>query len=187
MIQPTEGKVALRPISKEDQVTEGGIYLPDSGGDETRGRRAVVVAVGPAGRGPHGGMVPPGDHFTDEQCSRKRTLRPGDVVLVSAYAGTEVLVDADPEPHVVVDQGEVLAVLKAADTELSRARDEAEAKDRLIAEVETKLRDKEIARLKAVIVTRDARLAELTERFEDVDLAEEDKWPSGPPELDLDA
>jgi len=92
MLQPLGDRVLVRP-SEEEERTAGGIMLPDTA--RKRPQEGKVLAVG-AGRAPKDG---------------KRvalSVKVGDTVLYSKYAGTEVKVEGDD--LVILDEDSILAV-----------------------------------------------------------------------------
>ena len=92
MLQPLGDRVLVRPSEKEER-TAGGIMLPDSA--RKRPQEGKVLAVG-AGRALKDG---------------KRvalSVKVGDIVVYSKYAGTEVKVDGDD--LVILDEDSILAV-----------------------------------------------------------------------------
>lgn len=94
---PTEDKILARPIKGED-VTSGGIVIPDS--VEKKTNRSVVVAVGP------GAMLSDGTR-------RPMQVRPGQTIVHGMHAGIEVrLDDSMTEPWLSMVEDEVLAVIE---------------------------------------------------------------------------
>ena len=93
-IQPIGDKILIKRLEAE-QVTKGGIVIPDSAKDKPAEGR--VVSVG------SGRMLPNGTRV-DFQVKAK------DHVLFSSYAGSEVKIDG--EAHLVMSEDEILAVLK---------------------------------------------------------------------------
>lgn len=92
MVKPLGSRVMVK-ISKEDEVTQGGIVLPDTA--KKKPNEGVVVAVGPGRLLENGKRAP-------------MSLKAGDRVIFAEYAGTEFKIDG--EPHVLVEDDQVLAV-----------------------------------------------------------------------------
>jgi chaperonin GroES len=93
-IKPLEDRVLVKPTEAE-QKTESGIYLPDSAQEKpTHGK---VVAAGP------GKLNEDGDRVA-------LSVKKGDKVIYGKYAGTEV--DVDGEPHVILRESELLAIIE---------------------------------------------------------------------------
>ncbi len=93
-IRPLADRVVIRAQEKEE-VTRGGIYLPDTASKE-KPQEGTVMAVG--------------DGKLDD--SGKRTpvaVRPGDKVLFAKYAGTEVKVE--DEDYLILAEKDILAVI----------------------------------------------------------------------------
>ncbi len=96
MLRPLGDRIVVKP-GKEEEVTRGGIVLPDSA--KKRPREGEVVAAGP------GKMLENGERAPLE-------VSVGDVVVYSEYGGTEITVDG--EDFVILDEGSVLAVKSSA-------------------------------------------------------------------------
>lgn len=92
MLQPLGDRIVVKP-GEEEEVTKGGIVLPDSA--RKRPREGEVLAVGP------GKMLDNGQRAPME-------ISVGDIVLYSEYGGTEITIgDKD---YVILDEGSVLAI-----------------------------------------------------------------------------
>jgi len=92
MLRPLGDRIVVKP-SKEEEVTRGGIVLPDTA--KKRPREGEVVAAGP------GKLLENGTRAALE-------VKVGDVVIYSEYGGTEVTVDGTD--YMILDEGSVLAV-----------------------------------------------------------------------------
>jgi chaperonin GroES len=92
-IKPLNDKVLIERLEAQEK-TAGGILLPDSAKEKpTEGR---IVAAGDGRWSDEGKRVP-------------LTVKPGDRVLFSAYAGTQIK-DGGKE-YLILDESEVLAVV----------------------------------------------------------------------------
>jgi chaperonin GroES len=92
MLRPLGDRIVVKP-GKEEEVTRGGIVLPDTA--KKRPREGEVVAAGP------GKLLESGERAPLE-------VSVGDVVVYSEYGGTEITVDG--EDFVILDEGSVLAI-----------------------------------------------------------------------------
>jgi len=92
MLRPLGDRIVVRP-GKEEEVTRGGIVLPDTA--RKKPREGEVLAVGP------GKMLDSGERAPVE-------VSVGDLVVYSEYGGTEITVDG--EELVILDEGSILAV-----------------------------------------------------------------------------
>jgi chaperonin GroES len=90
---PLGDKVVLKQLVAEE-TTKSGIVLP--GQAKEKPQQAQVVAVGP------GGMVD-GKEIVMQ-------VKPGDKVIYSKYAGTEVKLDE--EEFIIVKQNDIVAVVE---------------------------------------------------------------------------
>jgi len=92
MLRPLGDRIVIKPGEAED-VTKGGIVLPDSA--KKRPREGEVLAVGP------GKLLDNGQRAPME-------ISVGDVVVYTEYGGTEITVG--DEDYVILDEGSVLAI-----------------------------------------------------------------------------
>ena len=92
-LKPLADRVVLKSIETEE-VTKGGIVLPGSAKEKPQ--MAEVIAVGP------GGLVD-GKEVT-------MNVKPGQKVIYSKYAGTEVKLDGDE--IIIVRQSDILATVE---------------------------------------------------------------------------
>lgn len=93
-IKPLGSRVLIKRRDAEDK-TEGGLYLPDNA--QEKNQEAVVVAVGSGGKDRNGNDI-------------EFTVKEGDVVLVTKYAGTEVKLG--DEVYNILDESEILGVIE---------------------------------------------------------------------------
>ena len=90
-LKPLADRVLVKPLS-EEEVTKGGIILPDTAKEKPQ--RGEIIAVGP-GR-------------LDEEGKRiAMELKKGDKVLYAKYAGTEVKIDDDE--YLILRESDILA------------------------------------------------------------------------------
>ena len=92
-LTPLADRVILK-MAEAEETTKGGIIL--TGSAKEKPSVAEVISVGP------GGMVD-GKEVT-------MTVKPGDKVIMSKYAGTDVKVDG--EEYTIVRQGDILAIVE---------------------------------------------------------------------------
>jgi|TARA_B110000014_G_C20044303_1_gene542943 chaperonin GroES len=92
-LNPMSDRVVIRP-SELESVTAGGIFLPDTA--QERPQQGEVVATGP------GRVLSNGKRIDME-------VKPGDTVIYSKYAGTEIAVEA--EDLLVMGSNDILAIL----------------------------------------------------------------------------
>jgi chaperonin GroES len=90
---PLGDKVVLKQLVAEE-TTKSGIVLP--GQAKEKPQQAQVLAVGPGG-------VVDGKEVVMQ-------VKPGDKVIYSKYAGTEVKLDE--EEYIIVKQGDIVAVVE---------------------------------------------------------------------------
>lgn len=90
---PLGDRVVLKQLVAEE-TTKSGIVLP--GQTKEKPQEAEVVAVGP-------GILPDGKEI-------KMSVKPGDKVIYTKYAGTEVKMDG--EEFILVKQSDILAIVE---------------------------------------------------------------------------
>lgn len=92
MLRPLGDRVVVEP-GPEEEVTKGGIVLPDTA--KKRPREGEVLAVGP------GKLLDNGQRASME-------VSVGDTVIYSEYGGTEITIGDDD--YVILDEGSILAI-----------------------------------------------------------------------------
>ena len=92
-LTPLSDRVILKMVETEE-TTKGGIIL--TGSAKEKPSVAEVISVGP------GGMVDGHDVVM--------TVKPGDKVITSQYAGTKVMLDE--VEYIIVKQGDILAIVE---------------------------------------------------------------------------
>ena len=90
-LDPLGDRVVIKP-SKREEVSKGGIVLPDTAKEKPQ--EGEVVAVGP------GRMTAEGQRIAMD-------VKVGDIVIYAKYAGTELKVD--DEELIVVRESDILA------------------------------------------------------------------------------
>ncbi len=93
-VRPLGDKVLIRRDEAES-ITDAGIVLPESAKDAPRS--GVIESVG------EGAL----NHETGDRIAL--TVKPGDRVLFSSYAGTEVKIDADE--LLIMSESDILAII----------------------------------------------------------------------------
>ena len=93
-IRPLGDKVLIKRIEAE-AVTAGGIVLPETAKEKPK--RGRVQAVG------DGKLLDTGERA-------KLTVKKGDEVLFTSYAGTEIKIDG--EEFIIMDESDILAVVE---------------------------------------------------------------------------
>lgn len=89
-IQPLENRVVIEP-SKAEEKTPSGIFIPDAA--KKKPQEGIVIAVGKGTK--------------DEPM----TLKIGDKVLYSEYAGTSYHDKKNNQEYLIIKQSEILAIL----------------------------------------------------------------------------
>jgi chaperonin GroES len=92
-ITPLGDRVLVKRLAA-DEITKGGIILPDSAKEQPR--EAKVISVGPG-------------QLNEDGKRTSLTVKKGDRVLFSAYGGTEIKVDG--EDYMILAEDEILAII----------------------------------------------------------------------------
>jgi chaperonin GroES len=91
-IKPLNDRVLVLRLDAE-QKTAGGIIIPDTAKEKPQ--EAKVVAVGPGA-------------IRDDGTRTPLEVKPGDRILISKYAGTEIKIDG--VEHIFMRESDILAV-----------------------------------------------------------------------------
>ncbi|MDP6101473.1 MAG: co-chaperone GroES [Dehalococcoidia bacterium] len=90
-LEPLGDRVVVKPIPRDD-VTKGGIYLPDTAKEKPQ--EGKVVAVGPGKVGDDGKRL-------------VMDVKNGEIVIYARYAGTEL--KEDDEELIILRESDILA------------------------------------------------------------------------------
>lgn len=90
-LEPLGDRVVIKPIPREE-VTRGGIFIPDTAKEKPQ--EGEVVAVGP------GRVADDGKRIAME-------VKVGERVLYARYAGTEIKIDGDE--YIILRESDILA------------------------------------------------------------------------------
>ncbi|MGC8861350.1 MAG: co-chaperone GroES [Armatimonadota bacterium] len=104
MLKPLGDRIIVKAVSAEE-MTSGGIVLPDSAKEKPQ--EGDVIAVGPGSQLPSGKKMP-------------MDVKVGDRVVYGKYAGTEVKVGT--EEYVILRQEDVLAIIEAKKAKTSKKK-----------------------------------------------------------------
>ena len=91
-LKPLADRLVIKPIERE-QVTKGGIFLPDTAKEKPQ--EGEVMAVGPGRLSDDGQRIP-------------MDVKVGDIVIYSKYGGTEF--KSDGEEYMILKESDVLAI-----------------------------------------------------------------------------
>ena len=93
-LKPLGDRVVVKPI-EQDEMTVGGIMLPDTAKEKPQ--KGEILAVGPGSRNDAGERV-------------VLDFKVGDTVLYAKYAGTEIKLDG--EKVLVLRESDILAIVE---------------------------------------------------------------------------
>ena len=90
-LQPMADRLVVKPIEREE-VTKGGIFLPDTAMEKSQ--EGKVVAVGPGRLSEDGKRI-------------AMDIKVGDIVIYTKYGGTEIKID--DEEVIILRESDILA------------------------------------------------------------------------------
>ncbi len=93
-VVPLRDKILVKRLEAQE-VTKGGIVLPDSAQEKPKEGRVEAVGEG---------------KVLDDGSRGQMTVKKGDRILFTSYAGTEVEIDG--EEYLIMGQDDVLAVVE---------------------------------------------------------------------------
>ena len=93
-IRPLGDKVIVQRLEAQD-MTAGGIVLPDSAKEKPQ--RGKITSVGDGKQ-------------LDDGSRAKMTVKKGQEVLFSSYAGTEIKIDG--KEYMIMDESDILAIVE---------------------------------------------------------------------------
>jgi len=93
-IKPLSDKVLVQRVEAEDK-TAGGIVLPDTAKEKPK--KGKVIAVGK-------GKV------LDDGKLRKISVKKGDTILFTSYAGTEIKIDG--KEYLIMEESDIMAIIE---------------------------------------------------------------------------
>ena len=92
-LKPLQDRVVVKPADAEE-VSKGGIILPDTA--QEKPQQGEVVAVGPGKAADNGELIKP-------------QVKKGDKVLYGKYSGTEITYE--DEDYLIVRENDIFAIL----------------------------------------------------------------------------
>ncbi|MCH7498002.1 MAG: co-chaperone GroES [Candidatus Marinimicrobia bacterium] len=92
-LKPLQDRVVVKPAEAEE-VSKGGIILPDTA--QEKPQQGEVVAVGPGKAADNGELIKP-------------QVKKGDKVLYGKYSGTEITYE--DEDYLIVRENDIFAIL----------------------------------------------------------------------------
>ncbi len=93
-LKPLGDRVVVKPIEQDD-ITAGGIMLPDTAKEKPQ--KGEILAVGPGSRNDAGERV-------------EMDVKVGDTVMYAKYGGTEIKLDG--EKVLVLRESDILAIVE---------------------------------------------------------------------------
>jgi chaperonin GroES len=93
-LKPLGSRVVVEPI-EEEEVTAGGIVLPETAKEKPQ--KGKILSVGPGDRDEEGRRIP-------------MDVKVGDTVLFAKYAGTEVKVEG--KKLLILRESDILAIIE---------------------------------------------------------------------------
>ena len=95
-LKPLGSRVVVEPVEQDD-VTSGGIFLPDTAKEKPQ--KGKILSVGQGDRNDKGEYV-------------AMDVKAGDLVLFNKYSGTEIKIDG--KKLLIMKESEILAIIEEA-------------------------------------------------------------------------
>jgi len=93
-MKPLSDRVVIEPLEDETDQSPGGIYIPDTAKEKPQ--KGTVIAVGPG-------------RISDEGTLVEMTIKAGQTIIYSKYAGTEY--SENGTDYLIVRESDVLATV----------------------------------------------------------------------------
>ena len=93
-IQPLADRILVKALEAQE-VTKGGIVLPDTAKEKPQRGRIVAVGEG---------------KLLEDGTRRQVQVKKGDLVLFTSYAGTEIKVEG--KEYLIMDESDIMAVIE---------------------------------------------------------------------------
>jgi chaperonin GroES len=93
-LKPLGSRVVIKPV-EQDEVTAGGIILPEMAKEKPQ--KGKILSVGPGNRDEGGKRIP-------------MDVKVGDTVLYAKYAGTEIKIEG--KKLLILKESEILAIVE---------------------------------------------------------------------------
>jgi chaperonin GroES len=104
-IRPLYDRIVVTRV-EEQEVMQGGLYIPDTAKEKPQ--EAEVVAVGKGKRLEDGKIIP-------------LDVKPGDRILFGKYSGSDIKIDG--VEYLIMREDEVLGILEAAPKAAKKAKE----------------------------------------------------------------
>ena len=104
-IRPLYDRIVVTRV-EEQEVMQGGLYIPDTAKEKPQ--EAEVVAVGKGKRLEDGKIIP-------------LDVKPGDRILFGKYSGSDIKIDG--VEYLIMREDEVLGILEAAPQAAKKAKE----------------------------------------------------------------
>ena len=93
--KPLSNRVVIEPIDDNEQMSAGGIYIPDTAKEKPQ--EGKVVAIGSGARTEDGKIIP-------------MDVKVGDLVLFGKWSGTEVKIDG--KEYSIMKESDIMGISK---------------------------------------------------------------------------
>ncbi len=108
-LQPLADRLVVKP-SEREEVTKGGIFIPDTA--KERPQEGEVIVVGPGRKSEDGKLIP-------------MDVKVGDIVVYARYGGTEIKID--DEDLIILRESDILAK-KGEAKKITKEKEEEEVR-----------------------------------------------------------
>ena len=94
-VKPLGNRVIVKPMEKEEQVTSGGIIIPDTAKEKPT--KGTVIAVGPGARGKDGSIIP-------------MAVKEGDKIIFGKWGGNEIKIEG--EEYLLMKEDDIYGIIE---------------------------------------------------------------------------
>ena len=94
--KPLGNRVVIEPLEGDEQISSGGIYIPDTAKEKPQ--EGEVVAVGPGAKNENGKIS-------------AMDVKVGDIVLFGKWSGTEVKIDG--KEYSIMKESDIMGISKS--------------------------------------------------------------------------
>jgi len=95
MMNPLGDRVLIKPVEKTEEISRGGLIIPDSAKEKPQ--EGEIVAAGKGRLGDDGRLIP-------------MDVKVGDKVLYGKYSGTEIKIDG--KTLLIMHQDDILGIIE---------------------------------------------------------------------------
>lgn len=96
-LKPLYDKIIVKPEIKKNDMTESGIYIPETSNDKPQ--IGTVLSVGEG-------------YLLDDGNIKPLSIKEGDKVIFQKYVGSEIKIKDEKEPLLIISERDVLCTIE---------------------------------------------------------------------------